>query len=671
MYQYIDGNLAISVNDWTAAGLTYAQFNHDSKMGYLQIARRGIKGNTLIWVDSIKRPDRMRAIESVLGKAHPQDAGIYEVQISTEARQFFSQYSKPDGSRLDVRQVNEYTIKASMFESMRIGMQKQQAVRSAAGKRLQKGEWLKQMLIWWQQQCENADAAGYGIVRPYTNTRSLERAFQQYLNDGFMSLVHKGIGSDNARKVSRNLKNLLVALYRMNDKPFVSRVCELYMEFISGTTELYDKQTGEVYRPQDFIKEGKAEELSERTIWNYLKDVVDNTAIYSDRNGHFDYQNSRRPKHHRKLGEYSLSKISMDDVALSRKIIGKNGKEGWLYKYIAVDVVSGYYFRPAYVVGKPSERTVYEAFRNMFCELVSMGLPMPAELEVEHHLMSNIPWLDEVFRFVRFCQSPTEKRAEHNIRSLKWGTAKDMGHTRGRWYAKHEAYRAIRNKEEGDYTEPVYEWQQVFLDDLADIEKHNNELHPLQKTYPGMTRRDVLLKHVNPSLKPIDMAYLMQFIGNMTQTSIRNNDYCMVSQEAFEIQDFDCLNRLQPNNTKVTAYWLPNDSGSVERVYLYQDGKYIGEADNRTRYDYNENAAERTAEDEQNMLHQQKRLAKFDKFIRTRREELPQVGRIAAVTAQEIRAVDVEVIEEQEQPRNYEEDEFNYTDYATIAMQSL
>lgn len=671
MYQYIDGNLAISVNDWCAAGLTYAQFNHDSKSGYLQIARRGINGNTLIWVDSIKRPERMRAIETILGKAHPQSAGLYEVQISTEARQFYSEYTKQDGTRLDARQVNEYTLKASLFETMRMGLQKQQAARAAAGKRLQKGEWLKQMLVWWQQQCENDGAVAYGVVKPYTNVRSLERALQQYLNDGFMSLVHKGIGSDNARKVSRSLKNLLVALYRMNDKPFVSRVRELYLEFMSGTTELYDKQTGEVYRPKDFMKDGKAAELSESTIWNYLKDIVDNTAIYSDRNGHFDYQNSRRPKHHRKLGEYSLSKISMDDVALSRKIIGKNGKEGWLYKYIAVDVTSGYYFRPAYVVGKPSERTVYEAFRNMFCELASMGLPMPAELEVEHHLMSNIPWLQDVFNFVRFCQSPTEKRAEHNIRSLKWGTAKDMGHTRGRWYAKHEAYRAIRNKVDGDYTEPVYEWQQVFMDDLADIEKHNNELHPLQKTYPGMTRRDVLIKHVNPNLKPIDMAYLMQFIGNKTETSIRNNDYCMVAQEAFEIQNFDCLTRLQPNNTKVTAYWLPNESGSVEKVYLYQDGKYIGEADNRTQYDYNENAAERTEQDEANMMHQQKRLAKFDKFIRNRREELPQVGRIAAATAQEIRAVDVEVIEEHEQPRNYEEDEFNATDYAAIAMQEL
>jgi len=672
MYQYIDGNLAISVNDWCAVGLTYAQFNHDSKSGYLEIARRGIKGNTLIWFDSIKRPERMRAIEAVLGKAHVERSGIYSVVMSASAREFFSGYVKADGSRLDARQINEYTMKASLFEAMRSGLEKQQSVRAAAGKRLQKGEWLKQMLVWWQRECENEGGSAYGVVRSYTNTRSLERAFQQFLSEGYGSLIHKGIGSDNARKVSRSLKNLLVALYRMNDKPFASRVLELYREFMSGTTELYDKQTGEVYRPQDFMHKGKAEELSESTVWNYLKDVVDNTAIYSDRNGHFDYQNARRPKHHRKLGEYSLSKISMDDVALSRKIIGKNGKEGWLYKYIAVDVVSGYYFRPAYVVGKPSERTVYESFRNMFCELVSLGLPMPAELEVEHHLMSNIPWLDDVFSFVRFCQSPTEKRAEHNIRSLKWGTAKDMGHTRGRWYAKNEAYRAIRNKVDGDYSEPVYEWQQVFMDDLADIERHNNELHPLQKTYPGMTRRDVLMKMVNPNLKPIDMSYLLQFIGNVTETSVRNNDYCMVAQEEFELQNFECLKRLQPNNTKVTAYWLPNEEGSIERVYLYQDGKYIGEADNRRCYDYNENAAERTEADEKNMLHQQKRLAKFDKFIRTRREELPQLGKVAKETAEAVRSVPVDiVIEEHEQPRNYEEDEFNSTDYAAMALNSL
>ena len=31
MYKDIDGTLVISVNDWINAGLTYNQFNHDSK----------------------------------------------------------------------------------------------------------------------------------------------------------------------------------------------------------------------------------------------------------------------------------------------------------------------------------------------------------------------------------------------------------------------------------------------------------------------------------------------------------------------------------------------------------------------------------------------------------------------------------------------------------------
>ena len=74
MYQYINGNLAISVNDWMDAGLTYSQFRMDSQRGYLEIAEPHKNGNTLIWVSSIKRPDRMRAIEAALGKAHVEQS---------------------------------------------------------------------------------------------------------------------------------------------------------------------------------------------------------------------------------------------------------------------------------------------------------------------------------------------------------------------------------------------------------------------------------------------------------------------------------------------------------------------------------------------------------------------------------------------------------------------
>ncbi len=672
MYQYVNGNLAISVNDWMEAGLTYDQFRHDSKDGYLEIADRSINGNTLIWVDSIKRPERMRAIEKALGKANVEQSDIYEVTVNTEARAYYSCYSKPDGTRLEAATVERLTMKASLFDAMRRGMERQQAAKARAGKRLNKAEWLRDMLAWQTRQCLNEGGAAYNLVKPYTNTRSLERAYKSYLTEGFDALLNGNMGGDNARKVSRKVENLILALWRTNDKPFVTRVHELYMEFVNGTRTLFDSETGEAYDPKETDPQGNLiyMELSEATIWNYLKDVVNTTAVYADRNGHFDYQNEMRPKHHRKAGQFSLSKISMDDVALSRKA-KVAGKDVWVYKYIAVDVVSGYYFRPAYIIGKPTERTVYESMRNVFCELWSLGLPMPAELEVEHHLMSNIPWLEDAFRFVRFCQSPTEKRAEHNIRSLKWGTAKDMGHTRGRWYAKHEAYRAVRNKVEGDYVEPSYDPMQIIMDDLADIERHNSELHPRQKTYPGMTRRDVLTKQVNPDLKPIDMAYLMQYIGNVTETSIRNNDWVQVDNTGFEMKDFGSLNRLKPNNRKVTAYWLPNSDETVETVYLYQDGVYVGEAENREKWAYNECEAERTEADNAAMLHQQKRVAKFDKWVKDRREELPKVGHMDAGQIREIETVTPVVIEESPQPLGYEEDEWNAEDYAALAIKNL
>ncbi len=664
MYQFIDGNCALSVNDWMAAGLTLNQFQNDSKRGLLQIARRGQHGETLIWVDSIRRADRLRMIELAYGKAKDTNTDIYAVVMDVAARQFYTQYHQADGTPLDAAHVNEYVAKASLFTVMAKGLQTQRMARAKSGKRLVMKEWYNAMLVWYTQQCRDQHSIAFGL-NPYTNVRSFERAFQEYLSSGYSALIHSGIGNNNARKVCKKLENLLLALYRTEDHPFANRVRELYTEFISGKKELYDQKTGEVFRPRDFIKPG-SETLSESTVWNYLKDVYGNTAIYADRNGNFDYNNSLRPKNHRHHGAYSLSKISMDDVALSRHALGNK----WVYKYMATDVVSQYIFRPAYILGKPTEQTVYESFRNMFCELSLMGLPMPGELEVEHHIMSNFKWLPEVFKFVRFCQSPTEKRAEHAIRRLKYGAAKDMGQTRGRWYAKHEAYRAVRFKINGDYPEPEFDPRQLIADDIAAIDAHNNELHPDQKRYPGKTRKQVLMEHYNPNLQAIDPSFLYRFIGNKTETSIRNNDYCQVDLQRFELKDYECLQRLKPNNRTVTAYWLPDETGKVNEVYLYQGETYIGEAENMEQYTYNECAAERTAEDEAKMLHQAKRAAHFDRLIKERRQEIPKIGKVDAGTAHYIETLPTDiVVEENEQPVNYDGDEF--ADYAANAINSL
>jgi len=54
------------------------------------------------------------------------------------------------------------------------------------------------------------------------------------------------------------------------------------------------------------------------------------------------------------------------------------------------------------------------------------------------------------------------------------------------------------------FGEPEFQPQTIVADDLADIEMHNNELHPLQHTFPGMTRKEVFMKCANPELKAIE-----------------------------------------------------------------------------------------------------------------------------------------------------------------------
>ena len=646
MYARYEGHPVISKADWRAAGLTSRQYQYDVEQG--EIALVGGYHNPLILLSSIKRPERLAMIEAKFGPIEKEEERpLFEEKSDAEARAWYTAYRKADGTPLEARLIEQYTNRASLLEALKRGLEVQRTERARVGRKVKMGEWYEEAMAWY-----NEEIGKMGGLQPksatagketFQNARSFERVFKAYCNEGYSSIVSKAIGNDNSRKVSVKTENLIVALWRTNGKPH----------------------------------KGRTLELSQATVWAYLSQVLNTTAVYADRNGNFAYQNTLRPKHMRKLGQYSLSKISMDDVALSRQTW--DGK--WVYKYMAVDVLSGYWFRPAYVVGKPGHKEVAECFRNMFRELTANGMPMPGELEVEHHLMEDLEWLGSVFPFVRFCASATEKRAEHNIRALKYGTAKDAGHTNGRWYARSEAYSSVRKKVEGDYELGTTELgcarltaEQLIADDLADIEAHNNELHKRQKRFAGMTRRDVLMQCVNPELKPIEEWYLLRWIGKQTGTSIVNNNRLQVNGEQFELKDFGCIERLKPNSRKVEAYWNENLEGEVERVYLYQGETYIGEAENMEKWRYNEFAAERGDEDRAAMLHQQKRVAKFDKMIRERREQLPKVG--MATMAAEVIETPVEVVET-EQPRNYEGDEWESAeiggtrDWSTLAKESL
>lgn len=674
MYARYEGHPVISKADWRKAGLTDRQYRYDLANGAISLA----KGTDLILLGSIQRPERRAIVEAKFGPIEKEeDKPLFEAKADAEARAWYTAYRKADGTPLETRLIEQYTNRASLLEALKRGLEVQRAERARVGRKVKMGEWYEEAMAWY-----NEEIGKMGGLQPksatagketFQNARSFERVFKAYCNEGYSSIVSKAIGNDNSRKVSVKADNLIVALWRTNGKPFKERVWELYMEFVTGNRELWDEETGEVFRPDDFRHKGRTLELSPATVYAYLSRAVDVAAVYADRNGQFQYQNSQRMKHVRKLGQYSLSKVSMDDAMLSRK----TSDDKWVCKYLAVDVLSGYWFRPAYHVGSANEELVMESFRNMFRELYALGLPMPGELEVEHHLMKNIEWLNKVFPFVRFCASPTEKRAEHNIHALKYGAAKNEGHTVGRWYTKAEAYRGIRVKSDGNYKVPTADKGTLIADDLADIEAHNNEAHPNDKRFGGMTRREVLLKMANPELKPIEPWYLLRWIGNRTETSIVNNNLLQVQYEKFWLADFGSLDRLKPNSKRVEAYWLPEADGSIKTLYLYQGDTYIGEAENMEKYRYNEFAIERTAEDEAGMLEQMKRAAKFDKKIHDRRAELPKVGgwkrQGKNATNWEEVAVQVETVEAP-QPDNYDDGEFNHAkacDYAALGAETV
>ena len=271
----IDGVPALTVNDWCQSGLTYRQYCYDRRNGDVKILRRGVRGETVIDARSIRRADRLRVIERVMGRVPREEhRPLYTVDMDREAEAFFAAYEKADGGRLSEETVRQLTAKASIFNALREGLARQTERRAASGSKLRKGAYWQTMLQWHTEECRRS-AETYGVAVPeYTNARSLERAFRAYMAEGYASLLPRNMGNDAARKVSRRAENLIVALWRTNDKPFAARVHELYMEFAAGDTELFDRATGEVFRPEDYRYKGRPQAVSCSTIRRYLKNVV-------------------------------------------------------------------------------------------------------------------------------------------------------------------------------------------------------------------------------------------------------------------------------------------------------------------------------------------------------------------------------------------------------------
>lgn len=527
-----------------------------------------------------------------------------------QARAWFSTFRFENGKPINPEKISLYIVNAGVLNSViDLFNDKRTMRRSMQGGRVK-----------WDELTEAVDfyREKYGHTLP-SNAARFKDKINDYRSQGYIALVDKRDINQSARKVSVQIEKLLLSIASLPTNPFNNTVKELYEKFMCGDIDICDPRTGELFNPEDFYKKGKIVELSETTIWNYLNKHKNKVLLESMRRTWTDFNHNVRPHHMRHCPFFSFSKISLDDRDLPRKATSGIRPKA----YYAYDVASGCVIGYAYNSKKNTDLFI-DCIRNMFQTIERNGWNTPAQVEVENHLVNQfadgLMQAQMVFPIVRWC-APTnsqEKRAEHLNRAKKYSVEKNNHVGIGRWYLKMSVNRPkeekIFDEENNNYKEKVYDYSELIADDMADINEFNHQLHPNQAEYPGMTRWQVLCENMNPDLTPVNKAVLYRFIGESVQTSIVRNQACRVQGNKYWLSSPEMIDRLQPGDCKVTAYYLPDENGEIPEVYIYQGDRFIDTCKNIGAY--NEAEVEQTDEDREIMLKQEKFLAKFDKMVK-------------------------------------------------------
>ncbi len=612
--EYYNNILCISVPELTEGADYIISYDAYKKYVYrnpsIRLRRGSPAGPALLsWHDL--RPDLKQAYINIHGNPEKQVAhNILSGLVEPDARaaDFFANWQLEDGRNLPFKVQVEYTTNACVLNAVQRLITNRQAKARALGSRARK--------VW-----DSASAAVNALDRdrwPHSlpaNAVRLRDKHKQYFSEGYRSLIHRGYGNSNSRKVNDMIERLLLSIYCMQNLPFGEWVHDYYLRFVAGQVDLVDGETGEMYDRADFFDEKKDTyiTISRSTVWNVLNDPANAVIIDRMRSSRIDHDTKATPFNRRHLPTWSLSKISADDRTLPRKTT--DGK--WVNAYYAFDVASGAVLSAVYSPTSPDVELVRECFREMYRNVEANGLMWPIELEVENHLMKSIEGeLRQLFSYVTFTNPGTSKskRAEHYIHAKKYQDEKRHQIGIGRWHSKSKHYNIKTSTKDPDYKEPRLPLRQIIAEDMESVSRFNNDLHPNQKLYPGKTRWEVLSENMNPDAGRPEKYKLFRFMGQKTDTSIRNNDFVTVQHEAYGIDSFQVLGRLKPGNYKVEACYVRMADGSIPEVYLYQGDNYITRATLIERY--NEAKAERTERDELIRTGQAKRAATFYKMER-------------------------------------------------------
>lgn len=619
--------------------------NYDKlvQRGKINRLRRACKGTpALIEFRSLPADYRDALIKKY---GDPDEAAKWQsvadmVTADMEAIRYYADFRLADSNELPKKNQKLYSNEASIFNAFEILMKKTLKHQSSGA-----------TLSGFWTMCSSA-LEGLQLEWPHKlpkTEKRLREKYEKYKEQGYRALISDKFGNQNTRVVNEHIESLLRNIYIQTWKPNYKKVHAGYIEFLQGKKGLVNKETGEIYDRNNY------EPISESTVRNYMTKWSNAVGTHKKRSGSRIGYNSKYRSYADTVTDYAGTIISMDDRDLPWKM--HNGKRP--VAYLTLDVASKCFIGWAFAKPKTRDddnvngkgmRLVMDCFRNTFDQLEYYGVNMPAEVEVENHLMSTLTetTLKEgnLFRFVRFAaaENPQEKEIERAFRILRYHFDKLQNNGAGwqpRPFARDEA------NQKGLRDDVKYTFEEICEMAENSINEYNDAPHPDQKKYPGMSRLDVFLSNQHPQLLPINWRDVSRWVGHSVTTSV-NRGQVIANNQRFLLEDVAMMDKTGQGR-ELKAYWF-NHNQNRNTIYLYDGEEYLGEA--RTKPRFHKGRLEQTSEDFRQMREMQAYTASIDGQAKETISKLEPVTFIDIQTvdkaADRARAVEIVEIPEEE-----------------------
>lgn len=669
--EYYGNALCLTKEELTDGIMSVASYDKLASRGKIHVMRRGggLGRSALVEMNSLPTKYKEKAQSKYPSAREVLISGwiMSHYELDQKAVKYFTQWATEHQSEsATMEKAHLYAVNASVLNACMRLYDDIKATRKVMGETFD-----------WEMMAKVVEVMRTELGHDLPGSmQRFRKKVNVYRKGGYETLITGKFGNQSARKVDHKTERLILSLAVMPNKPFNTSVLEMYNSFVTCELDVYDPHTGELFNPDDWTdKNGEPKVLSETTICNYLNKPKNKVLIEHALTSSTSFMHEQMPHMHRHSGEFSLSQITMDDVDLTRKL--KDTRQR-VHAYYAYDVVSQCVLGASYARQK-DQSLVVDCFRDMFRLIKKNGWGMPAGIEVENHLMSEYKdgflQAGVAFPFVHFCapQNSQEKYAEQMNGAKKKSIIHKNHEGIGRFYGKGKW--RMESQKISDETNDLWEdkeyfsWDQLVLEDKKDNAEWNNTLHPNQKKYPGMTRWDVLVANINPTLEPLDELTLARYIGEKVETSVRRNSTVRVAYDDWWLSGTEVLERLAPNDYKVTAYYLPNEEGKAENVYIFQGDRYIDKVEKVETY--NRVMAEQTDEDAAKFIEQRKKISKFSGYVNENAVESVSVERRAALPPSEVPAAPAEEDIEVVTTPPVEDDMQAYFEYDDMSLRAL